>query len=51
MILHRHPQTPYVGETLFGKVEQTWLNGEQVYADEKFLHLNKGRILYRFPKS
>jgi allantoinase len=44
-ILHRHPQTPYLHELLYGKVEQTWLNGELVYDDEKFLHLGKGRIL------
>jgi allantoinase len=45
MLHHRHKQTPYIGEILFGKVEQVWLAGEKVYADEKFLHLNKGQII------
>ncbi len=27
---HRHPVTPYAGETLRGVVEQTFLRGQQV---------------------
>ena len=53
MILHRHPLTPYLQEQLSGKVKQTWLKGEKVFEDAspgnergKFLHSNKGRILY-----
>ena len=55
MILHRHPITPYLNEKLLGKVKQTWLKGEKVFEDTspgfekgagKFLHSNKGRILY-----
>lgn len=46
IIQHRHKLTPYVGETLYGVVKQTWLGGEKVYEGGKFLHLNKGRILY-----
>jgi allantoinase len=45
-ILHRHSITPYLGETLFGKVAQSWLTGEKLFADGKILHLNKGRIIY-----
>lgn len=45
MILHRHKVCPYLHEELSGVVSQTWLNGEQVYAEGKFLHLNKGRLL------
>ena len=46
MILHRHKLTPYMGEELYGVVEQSWLKGECVYDSGKFLHLNKGCIIY-----
>ena len=46
MIYHKHKITPYLNEELFGVVEQTWLGGEKVFDGGKFLHLNKGRILY-----
>jgi allantoinase len=45
MILHRYPFTPYTGETLKGVVRKTWLRGEKVFDDGKFLHLNKGQVL------
>ncbi|MEO5563125.1 MAG: allantoinase AllB [Chitinophagaceae bacterium] len=45
MIHHKHKITPYLGEELYGFVEQTWLSGEKVFDDGKFLHLNKGRLL------
>jgi len=47
MIHHRHKITPYLNERLSGLVKQTWLRGEKVYEDGKFLHLNKGSILLR----
>ena len=46
MIHHRHKITPYLNEELYGIVEQTWLQGEKLFDDGKFLHLNKGRVLY-----
>jgi allantoinase len=46
MIQHRHKITPYLNEELFGVVEQTWLRGEKVFDGGKFLHLNKGKVLY-----
>jgi allantoinase len=46
MILHRHKITPYLNEQLYGMVKQSWLSGEKVYDSGKFLHLNKGKILY-----
>ncbi len=46
MIHHRHKNTPYLNEELYGVVEQTYLSGEKVYADGKFLHLNRGKILF-----
>lgn len=30
-IFHRHPVSPYLGRTLNGVVESTWLRGERVY--------------------
>jgi allantoinase len=50
MLYHRHAISPYCGERLKGEIHKTWLAGEQVYENEtgngKFLHLNKGSILY-----
>ena len=45
MIHHRHKITPYLGEELYGIVQQTWLKGKKVYNREGFLELNKGRLL------
>lgn len=45
MIQHKHKLTPYSGLNLFGEVEQCYVGGECVYADGKFLNLNKGNIL------
>lgn len=42
MIHHRHKLTPYLGEELFGVVEQTWLNGEKVFDRGEFV-LGKGK--------
>ncbi|MEO7310968.1 MAG: allantoinase AllB [Chitinophagaceae bacterium] len=42
IIRHKHKITPYLGETLSGVVQQTWLAGEKVFAEGMFLHLNKG---------
>ncbi len=46
MIYHRHKITPYLNEELYGVVKQTWLSGQKVFDEGKFLHLNKGHILY-----
>jgi allantoinase len=45
IIQHKHKITPYLGEELFGVVKQTWLNGEKLFDDGKFLHLNKGKVI------
>jgi allantoinase len=45
MILHRHKITPYLDEQLYGVIEQTWLAGEKVFDEGKFLHLNTGSLL------
>ena len=34
-ILHRHKASPYTGNTLFGKVVETIVNGTTVYKDDK----------------
>ena len=44
IIQHKHKITPYLDEKLFGVVEQTYLSGEKVFDEGKFLHLNKGKI-------
>ncbi|MES2848577.1 MAG: allantoinase AllB [Bacteroidota bacterium] len=42
---HKHKVSPYMGETLYGVVEQTYLSGEKVYDDGKFIELNKGKVI------
>ena len=46
MIHHKHKITPYLNEELYGTMKQTWLGGKKVFDDGKFLHLNKGSLLY-----
>ena len=36
-ILHRHKASPYTGNTLFGKVSETIVNGITVYKDNKII--------------
>lgn len=46
MILHKHKMTPYLNETLYGVVEQTFLGGTRVY-NEGEMQLNKGTLIQR----
>ena len=46
IIHHKHKITPYLNEQLYGVVKQTWLSGEKVFDAGKFLHLNKGKIIF-----
>ena len=46
MIHHKHKVTPYLGEELYGVVEQTYLKGAKVFDSGEFI-LNKGSILLR----
>jgi allantoinase len=46
IIQHNHKITPYLNEELYGVVEQTWLSGAKIFDEGKFLHLNKGHIIY-----
>jgi allantoinase len=42
---HRHPITPWLGRTLAGVVEATYLRGEQVYARGAADQPARGRLL------
>lgn len=44
---HRHKVSPYMGEKLYGVVEQTYLAGEKIYEDGEFIHLKKGKVLLK----
>jgi allantoinase len=44
---HRHPGTPYAGETLSGVVEMTFVRGEKVYAHGEFGSEPKGTQCFR----
>jgi allantoinase len=44
---HKHKVSPYMGETLYGVVEQTYLAGEKVYGNGKFTALDKGKVILR----
>jgi allantoinase len=44
---HRHPLTPYAGETLSGVVEMTFVRGEKVYAHGEFGIEPKGVQCFR----
>ena len=44
MILHKHKISPYIGERLYGVVEQTFISGEKVF-DRGTFALNKGKII------
>ena len=46
-IHHRHKVSPYLNETLYGVVEQTYLSGEEVFEHGKFIKLNKGKVLIK----
>ena len=45
MLHHKHKTTPYLNETLYGIVEQTYLFGEKVYDNSIFTQLNYGKII------
>ena len=46
-ILHRHKISPYIGEELFGTIEQTYVNGMLAYNNKKIIHKNSGKWLLR----
>lgn len=44
---HRHKLSPYLGETLYGVVEQTYLAGVKVFDKGTFTHPAAGKIITR----
>ncbi len=50
MIEHKHKITPYLAETLFGVVEQTYLGGVKVFDNGEYI-LNNGQTIIRNERS
>ncbi len=46
-ILFRHKISPYIGEELFGMIQQTIVNGETVFQEGQVINQNKGKWLLR----
>ena len=46
-LYHRHKVSPYLGETLYGVVEQTYLAGVKVFDKGTFTHPPSGKIITR----
>ena len=46
-IHHRHKLTPYLGQELSGRVEQTFLRGAMVYDRGRFVSEPRGRLLLK----
>lgn len=42
---YRHKFSPYLGERLRGSVRQTWLRGECIYHDGKFVSVPQGQLI------
>lgn len=47
MIHHKHKLTPYLGQTLYGVVEATYLRGEKIYERGEFSKNPRGLLLKR----
>jgi allantoinase len=45
-IHHRHELTPYLGRTLFGVVEATFLRGEKIFERGRFVGRPRGEFLW-----
>ncbi len=45
IIQHRHKITPYLNQELFGVVEQTYVNGKNVFNNGNVIDLSNGKIL------
>ena len=46
-IFHKHKISPYVSQSLLGRVEQTWVGGIPVFRDGKLTNKNAGTWLWR----
>ena len=46
-VQHKHKATPYLNETVFGKVIHTFVNGVQVVENSKLKTLQSGQLLLK----
>lgn len=46
-LYHKHKLTPYINETLYGVVEQTYLRGVKVFDQGSFPHTHQGQHIFR----
>jgi allantoinase len=46
-LYHKHKLTPYINETLYGVVEQTYLRGVKVFDQGNFTHTHQGKNILR----
>lgn len=46
-VLHRYPISPYIGQRLFGVVQQTYVNGVLVFNHHQIINKNAGQWLLR----
>jgi allantoinase len=46
-ILFRHKISPYIGEELFGAIQQTIVNGKPVFKNKQIVTKNAGRIILK----
>ena len=44
-LLYRHPQSPYVGRALTGRVVRTMLRGKTIFKDGKIIAKNGGKLI------
>ncbi len=44
-LYHRHKLTPYAGQTLYGVVKQTWLNGKRIFHQGTFEQPASGHLI------
>ncbi|GAB4039249.1 allantoinase AllB [Spirosoma jeollabukense] len=47
IVQHKHKITPYLGEELYGVVEQTYLGGVKVFEDGEIVKLKAGKVIYQ----
>lgn len=45
-VLHKHQLSPYFDKRLFGKINQTIVNGKTVFKNDKIIAKNAGTIVY-----
>jgi allantoinase len=43
VIKHKHKISPYIGKTLHGCVQETWLRGQRIYSNDQYLGAARGQ--------